>query len=96
MSCLHTINLSPSSGILSICAPLLLPGDAVIFLEDGIYCCTVPDILSSLQPTISLYALKEDLIARGALEQCNSQVNPVDCTQFVSLCCDFEKVISWF
>ena len=96
MSCLHTINGTPASGLFASCATLLQPGDAVLFIEDGTYYCSVPAALPKLQEGIELYVLREDMIARGTLDQKLDLVELASYSKFVELCCEFDKVISWF
>lgn len=96
MSALHLITRSPRQGLLSICSTLLLPGDGVLFIEDGVYHCAGKPDLKSLGPEIALYCLREDLVARGLSNASRPRIEEVDYARFVDLCCDFDKTISWF
>jgi len=40
--------------------------------------------------------LREDMIARGTLGQKVDLVELASYSKFVDLCCEFDKVISWF
>lgn len=91
MSCLHTVN---KGALLPSCAALLKAGDAIIFIEDGIYrAMQEPDVC--LQD-IKFYALSEDLKARGMTKKLNENISPVDYTEFVTLCCEHDKIVNWF
>lgn len=96
MSCLHLILRSPSQGLLNTCATLLQPGDGILFLEDGVYYCGQPNQLPKFGPDVELYCLREDLGARGLTELDRPRIDAVDYGGFVALCCEFDKIISWF
>ncbi|TWI50459.1 tRNA 2-thiouridine synthesizing protein B [Pseudomonas duriflava] len=69
---------------------LLLTGDAVYALQAG----TQPYILlKDLSTSISCYVLTEDVAARG-LRPCE-RFTEVDYADFVRLCTEHDKVLSW-
>ena len=95
---LHTLNRTPSqSALLADCLSATSSGDALLLLEDGVYCA-----LSSQQSPLQLpegvrcYALSADVAARGLTACLNLNVTLVDDAGFVKLCCDHDKVLSWF
>ena len=45
---------------------------------------------------VELYALQEDMIARGTEATCVKEVTLANYSKFVELSCEFDKVISWF
>lgn len=96
MSCLHTINRSPRFAQLDSCSSLLLPGDAVLFIEDGTYYCSGPHKIPATMSGVELYALQEDMIARGTEATCVKEVTLANYSKFVELSCEFDKVIRWF
>lgn len=96
MSTLHTISRSPSSALLASCTSLLEKGDGVVFIEDGIYHCTDSNKLSAIETPVKLYALREDLIARGMLDRNAAKAEAINYDGFVQLCCEYDKVVSWF
>jgi len=96
MSCLHTINGSPESALLNLCGSVLVPGDGILFLEDGTYYCAVKGAIPKLHDGIELFVLKEDMIARGTLDELVAGIELANYTRFVDLACEFEKVGSWF
>ena len=92
MSHLHTVN---SARHLTDCIRFLKQDDALLLIEDGVYCLTTTD-LSQLPDSVNVYALLDDVSARGLGQR------PADCCElisskaFVQLCCDHAKVINWF
>lgn len=94
MSTLHTISKSPQSGILQSCLAVIGAEDAILFIEDGVYHCASPLVVENEAPR--LYALREDMLARGTLGRLHDGVEPVDSARFVELCCEHDKVVSWF
>jgi tRNA 2-thiouridine synthesizing protein B len=75
-------------------AKLASPGDAVIFIQEGVYyACTLPeeidaDIQSLCSSGVSVYFLGPDLMARGLQERENS----VDYDGFLDLMELYENV----
>lgn len=96
MTILYTVNKSPHQNLLGRCKPFLQPGDALLFLEDGAYHCTEPGQLGDIGQQISVYFLKEDMLARGLLEKVDEQANLLSYRKFVDLCTKHDKVVSWF
>ena len=96
MSILHTITRSPSSALLASCANLLGENDAILFIEDGIYYCTDEGHLSGIETPAKLYTLRADLVARGMLNRNVSKAEIINYDGFVQLCCEYDKVVSWF
>ena len=96
MSILHTISRSPSSTLLESCTSLLEKGDAVLFIEDGVYHCTDNSDLSAIESKAKLYALRGDLMARGVIAKSTAKAEAIDYDGFVRLCCEYDKVVSWF
>lgn len=96
MSTLHTVNSSPASSLLASCASVVRQGDGVLFIEDGIYHCVNAALLKNIPKGVALFVLKEDMLARGVLENKTESVELVDYDRFVELCCDFDKIVSWF
>ena len=96
MSSLHTINRSPSRGLLDTCASILQQGDAVLFIEDGVYHCLQQDGWPDLPSGVSVYSLKEDMCARGILDRNSTSAESISYDRFVELCCEYDKTVSWF
>ena len=95
MSILHTISKPPSSQLLAQCLSAASKGDAILFLEDGVYYCAADKIDSSI-PELSLFGLREDITARGIQDRVSADIRPVTMRNFVELCCEHDKVVNWF
>lgn len=96
MSSLHTITKGPDVNLLSSCASLLQSGDAILFLEDGVYHCAARDELVDSVGKVALYCLKEDLRARGVMGKIDTAIKAIDYAEFVELCTQHDRVVSWF
>ena len=125
LSTLHTVNKSPfSSEALASCLRVVRPGDAILLMEDGVYCAVDasasaeaslardaegsrlsrarPDStgveITGVQITqVRIYALREDLQARGIdAATLPSDIEPVSYTDFVRLVCEHGRSVSWF
>ncbi len=95
MSALHTISGSPSSGLLDSCLKLICPGDGILFIQDGVYYGCPPYLLDCVSRDNAIFALREDLLARGVLSNLTERIDPVGYRRFVELTIDYDKVISW-
>lgn len=96
MSCLHTINKSQASNLLARCLEVLNTGDAILFIEDGVYQTTSLENLQGIEESVKLYGLREDMLARATLTKTIDRVEAIDTIRFVELCCEHDKVLSWF
>ncbi len=99
MTTLHTISKAPSdTSLWQSCLSALLPGDALLMIENGVYAASQTSIIRQLQSMndVSLYLLSADIEARGLAEQIRTEATLVDDQQFVALCCQHAKVVSWF
>ncbi len=96
MSSLHTVSKAPQLGLLAQCLAVATAGDAVILLEDGVYYCLKNP--EELPPAgdVALFALAEDLSARGLLERNRAGIELASYVEFVDLCCKHERSVSWF
>lgn len=124
LSTLHTVNKSPfSSEALASCLRVVRPGDAILLMEDGVYCAVDASAsaeaslardaegsrLSRARPAptgveirgvqiteVRIYALREDLQARGIdAATLPSDIEPVSYTDFVRLVCEHGRSVSW-
>ena len=96
MSSLHTVNRSPDSNLLEICIKVVSAGDAILFIEDGVYYCNSPIKLKTITETVKVYGLREDMLTRATLAKAMDNVEAIDTARFVELCCEYDKVVSWF
>jgi sulfur relay protein TusB/DsrH len=95
MTSLHTINKTPSSADLQSCAKFLSEGDAILFLEDGVYYSTDTKKWPVLLPSTKIYGLEEDFLARGLSKTIDNQIELIDFARFVQLSCEHHKIVSW-
>ena len=96
MSILHTIAKSPVSNLLASSSPLLARNDALLFLEDGVFYASRADLIATIPGKNKLYALKEDVLARGLQNKIAGNVEVISTRKFVQLCCDHDQVVNWF
>jgi tRNA 2-thiouridine synthesizing protein B len=93
---LHTINKSPySTSTLNDCLRLCSDGDAILFIEDGVYAVQQGAQTTKQYPTITFYALGPDLEARG-LNTMQTDIITIDDNAFVELAIKYQKVQSWY
>jgi sulfur relay protein TusB/DsrH len=64
--------------------------DAVLLIEDAVYAATQP--LASPAP---LYALANDVLARGLTRQTRPQVEVIDDAGFVELVVAYAPIVTW-
>jgi sulfur relay protein TusB/DsrH len=96
MSCLHTISKSPDTQLLENCLKIIVAGDAILFIEDGTYYAKSAPKLEAIEKTFKIYGLREDMLARGILARAADTVELIDTARFVKLCCEYDKIVSWF
>ena len=94
---LHIINKTSShTALYADCFNTLLPGDAIVLIESGVFSAYGQQANDLLKLQVPLYALVIDIQARGIADSINSQVSCIDDDTFVSLACQYKKSISWF
>ena len=97
---LHTVNKSPfEHKALEACLKFARPGSAVLLIEDGVYAAAkdtaVSPQLQAALKTVSVYALKPDVEARGMQNRVMDGVRLVDYGGFVDLVAEHNAVQSW-
>ncbi|MFD2228630.1 sulfurtransferase complex subunit TusB [Alkalimarinus sediminis] len=105
MTTLHILNRSPKQPQpASQCARFYSNNDSVLLIEDAVYYATSatyqrllnPFQLRKNQPTPTVYALVEDLEARGLASLIHSDIKPISYDQFVDLTVTHDKTSSWY
>lgn len=97
---LHTVNKSPfEHKALETCLRFARQGSAVLLIEDGVYAAAKdtavsPRVQDALK-TVSIYALKPDVEARGMQNRVMDGVRLVDYAGFVDLVVEHDAVQSW-
>ena len=97
---LHTINKSPfEHGTFETCLKFAQQGSAVLLIEDGVYAAardtTVSKRVQEALKSVSIYALKPDVEARGMQNRVMDGVRLVDYEGFVDLVVEHNAVQSW-
>ena len=100
MAILHTVNKSPfGNNSLERCLNMAKDGSAVLLIEDGVYGATsgttATSMVENAMKSVKVYALKEDVEARGVKERVMDGVELVDYAGFVKLAADNNQVQSW-
>lgn len=102
MSTLHTINKSPhTNNALASCLRVCTEHDGVLLLEDGVFGTTISapgagELQTLIQRGVKVFALINDIKARGLEEKLAPNITPIDYTQFVQLTLDHHCVQSWY
>lgn len=97
---LHTVNKSPfEHKALETCLRFALKGSAVLLIEDGVYAAAkdtaVSPKMQEALKTVTIYALKPDVEARGMQNRVMDGVRLVDYGGFVDLVVEHDAVQSW-
>lgn len=102
MSTLHTINKSPyTHNTLTSCLRVCTERDGILLLEDGVFGATTyapeADQLQMLnQRGVRVFALMNDVKARGLEEKVAPNIEIVDYNAFVQLTLAHRCVQSWY
>jgi tRNA 2-thiouridine synthesizing protein B len=99
MATLHLLSHSPfSDGRLASCLRLLGADDGLLLTGDAVYAAqpdtTQRQALELMPENVALFALEEDLQARG-MTDLPPRLQVVDYPAFVELCARYAKVNSW-
>jgi len=100
MSMLHTVNKSPfEKESMKSCLRLSAEGSSILLIEDGIYAAmvdtTISDSVKEALKSKKIYALKEDVNARGVQNKLMDGIEQIDYAGFVNLVTQHDKVQSW-
>ena len=104
MSTLHIISASPfTTGVLQRCRSVCAPGDAMLFIQNGVYIVQNPALLTGedredeglADSGTEVYVLTEDLDARG-LTAGQRNLHPISYDGFVTLVCRHRNSINWY
>lgn len=96
MATLHLVNHSASSSkALASCLAFARDGDVVLLTEDGVY-SALPAVFSALDVrNVTVYALSEDVLARGLVDRLADQVETVSYETFVALTEAHNPIVPW-
>ncbi len=101
MKTLHIVNKSPEKpSIMERCLNFSSKGDSLLLIEDAAYFAlpsTISKITSRLDALqIKIYALEEDLVARGINKKIHGSIQIVNYEGFVELTTTHNKSSSWY
>lgn len=97
---LHTVNKSPfEHKALETCLRFARQGSAVLLIEDGVYGAARDTVVSKqveeALKSVSIYALRPDVEARGMQHRVMDGIRLVDYGGFVDLVAEHNAVQSW-
>lgn len=95
---LHTLN-KQRNDLVQLCVSALAPEDSLLLLEDGVYAALgdadIQHGLAGLPASVKLYALIEDLAARGINGKVPEVFIRINYREFVGLSLACNKVVNW-
>ncbi len=97
---LFIISQSPfAANALQSCLQHAPAGSALLLIENGVYAALANSQIAGqpipFQQLYKVYALQEDLAARGLLLQVLSEIAVIDYDGFVELTLQHEQIINW-
>lgn len=93
MPTLHTLNKASLDHTSSKdCFRALEKSDALVLIEDGVYLTQRNKITKN---STSIFALQHDLHLRG-LSPMQNRIRIINDAEFVELCSQYDKIVSWF
>ena len=102
MSTLHTVNKSPfSHSALSSCLQACGADDSVLLLEDGVLGALTSspcsdEINALINTGVKIYALCDDIKARGLTDKVDARIHRTDYQGFVELSIEHRCIQSWY
>lgn len=102
MSTLHTVNKSPfTHNTLASCIAICTQADGILLLEDGVFGAIANAPCASkltdlIRQGTKVYALEDDVKARGLKEKLLPEILLTNYTSFVQLSIEHRCVQSWY
>ncbi len=94
---LHILNRSPGTSLAYRDALAGMgPEDRLLLIEDGVLGALASQLPHFQAVQGRIFALREDLVARGLDGRCDASVQVVDVDGFVTLTEEADKTVSWF
>jgi tRNA 2-thiouridine synthesizing protein B len=97
---LHLVNQSPQQAqALHLCLRFATSDDIVLLLEDGVTAAVSGSAGATLlqtSPCRRIVAVQADVASRGGADRLAPGVQLIGYDEFVALCCECDKVQSWF
>jgi tRNA 2-thiouridine synthesizing protein B len=95
MATLHLVNKSTMSEGLGRCLSLASAGDAVLLIEDAVYCALPASLSRYTVPDVRVFALQSDVVARGLENKLHERVRTVTHAMFVELVATHQPIVTW-
>ena len=94
---LHTLSRSPWQCDIDGLLRMLRDGDALLLIQDGVLAAIAGSryVENITNAPIKVYALNEDLIARGLTGQISNDIILIDYTDFVRLTVKHPSQMAW-
>lgn len=92
---LHTLTKSPVSADLTTLCQMMGEDDELLLLQDGVLCAMRGSPALDALPAERVYALAEDVEARGLSAHISPDVRLLDYTQFVTLSIKHTSQMAW-
>lgn len=93
MRTLHTLNKASLDNSASMdCFRSLSDGDGLVLIQDAVYLTQLKKLSSK---KVDVYAMQHDLHTRG-LSPLEGHTRIINDNDFVELCTQYDKVVSWF
>lgn len=102
MSTLHTVNKSSFSyNTLASCINVCTNTDGILLLEDGVFGAIngapcAEELQQLIHNGVKVYALADDIKARGLTEKIQENIQLTDYNGFVQLSISYRCVQSWY
>jgi len=96
---LHIINKSPyDSASVRECLAILDQSDTVVLIENGVYAAlnNSPTQLLLVNKCHRIFAIEDDVQARGLSTKISDDFQRIDYLGFVELCAENSPIQSWF
>lgn len=74
---------------------LLKKDDALLLIEDGVYAALHGSAYPIKNANIKIFALLDDVIARGLQEKLSTEVKLIDYSKFVELTIQYYPICNW-
>ena len=92
---LHIITNNQTSSF-NYCQQSLAAGDSLIFIDDGIYLLIRNNIINvEITKTVDVYALNDDVNARGLSSKLPKYIQKIDYDSFVALTEKYQTNQTW-
>ncbi|QHM73554.1 sulfurtransferase complex subunit TusB [Mixta intestinalis] len=94
---LHTLNSSPFQCDYTLLLRMLQPGDDLLLMQDGVLAGLQGSNMLAplLNSPARIWALRDDLLARGLTAQLSPEITAIDYNDFVTLTLNHKQQMPW-